>query len=79
MAYVGTGNTVTLSGLTVGTTYHVAVYEVNGTGGPENYLTTSPATATSTPVVPNTYYSFGNNCCLPLLSAWWTATDGTGN
>jgi hypothetical protein len=36
VAYLGAGNTVVLSGLTVGTTYHVAVYEVNGTGGPDH-------------------------------------------
>lgn len=79
-AYVGTGNTVTLAGVTVGTIYHVAVYEVNGTGGPENYLTTVPATAASSPVVPNTYYSDYPTSTLPTVTgSWWTGTGGTGN
>jgi pectate disaccharide-lyase len=40
--YLGTGNTVTVSNLSSGTTYYVAVYEYNGTAsGSENYLTTS--------------------------------------
>ncbi len=44
VAYLGTGNSATLTALTTGTTYYVAVYEVNGSGGAENYLTSSPAT-----------------------------------
>lgn len=44
VAYSGSGNSFSLSGLTPSTTYHVAVYEFNGSGGTENYLTTSPAT-----------------------------------
>jgi hypothetical protein len=40
--YNGTGNSVSVTGLTLGTTYHVAVFEYNGTGGStEGYLTTS--------------------------------------
>ena len=44
VAYLGTGTTVTLTGLSTSTTYYVAVYELNGSGGSENYLTVSPAT-----------------------------------
>lgn len=77
VVYVGSGNAVTLSGLTIGTTYYVSVYEVNGTGGSENYLTTSPATG-SAAAVPNTYYSFGNNAPTSV-AVWWTGTGGTGN
>ena len=44
VAYLGTGTTVTLTGLSTSTTYYVAVYELNGSGGSENYLTDSPAT-----------------------------------
>ena len=43
-AYSGSGNSVTVTGLTPGTTYHVAVYEFNGTAGTQNFLLTSPAT-----------------------------------
>jgi hypothetical protein len=78
VAYLGADNTVTLAGLTVGTTYHVAVFEVNGAFGPENYLTTSPAVTNSMPVVANTYYSFGNNDPSSVY-AWTTASDGSGN
>ncbi|HEX9979608.1 MAG TPA: T9SS sorting signal type C domain-containing protein [Flavobacterium sp.] len=41
--YTGTGNNVAVTGLTPTTAYHVAVYEYNGSGGTENYLSTSPA------------------------------------
>jgi hypothetical protein len=42
VVYSGTGNSVNVTGLNATTTYHVAVYEFNGTGGTENYLTTTP-------------------------------------
>jgi hypothetical protein len=44
VVYAGTGNSVSITGLTAGTTYHVAVYAYNGSGGTENYLATAPAT-----------------------------------
>ena len=42
---------MTVTGLPEGTTYYAAVYEFNGSGGAENYLTSSPPTAfeTTTP------------------------------
>ena len=49
-----------------------AVYEVNGAGGSENYLTTSPATS-SAAATGNIYYSIGANPYLLLaigLTAW---------
>ncbi|MGE0083604.1 MAG: tandem-95 repeat protein [Desulfococcaceae bacterium] len=50
--YNGTGNTVTVTGLTPGLTYFVAVYEFNGTGGSENYLTSiAPASGNTTTVM----------------------------
>ncbi len=42
--YNGTDCSVTVTGLSVTSVYHVAVYEFNGSGGSENYLITSPAT-----------------------------------
>lgn len=48
VVYSGTGNSVNVTGLSPATTYHVAVYEFNGSGGTENYLTTSPATGNRT-------------------------------
>lgn len=40
--YSGTGNSAAVTGLSPAVVYHVAVYEYNGTGGTENYLTASP-------------------------------------
>jgi hypothetical protein len=48
VVYTGTGNTVNVSGLSATTTYHIAVYEFNGTAGIENYINTSPATGNRT-------------------------------
>jgi len=42
VVYNGTGNSVTVSGLTYNTTYYVRVYDFNGSAGTENYYTTSP-------------------------------------
>lgn len=47
----GSSNTVTVTGLTPGTTYYVAVFEFNGSGGTENYLTTNPATGSQATTV----------------------------
>jgi hypothetical protein len=69
VVYLGTGNTVTLSNLTIGTTYSVAVYEVNGAGGPENYLTNSPATGNQTAAA-NIYYSVGTGISPSTLTSW---------
>ena len=41
--YSASGNTDTILGLAPNTTYHFAVYEYNGSGGTENYLTLNPA------------------------------------
>lgn len=46
--YSGSGNTVNLTGLQPNTAYHVAVYDYNGSGRTESYLTTSPATGNRT-------------------------------
>ena len=77
VAYLGTGNSVTLSGLTASTNYNVAVYELNGAAGSENYLTTSPATGNQT-ATGNNYYSSGNNNPTTLAN-WFTGTGGTGS
>ncbi|WP_294820292.1 T9SS sorting signal type C domain-containing protein [uncultured Flavobacterium sp.] len=44
VVYSGNSNTVNITGLNPATTYHVAVYEFNGTAGTQNYRTTLPAT-----------------------------------
>lgn len=43
VVFSATGNAVAVTGLSAATTYHVAVYEYNGTGPTANYLTASPA------------------------------------
>jgi hypothetical protein len=44
VVFNGTGNSVTVTNLAGGTVYQFAVYEFNGSGGTQNYLTTAPAT-----------------------------------
>lgn len=46
--YSASGNTDTILGLAPNTIYHFAVYEYNGSGGTENYLTASPAVGSQT-------------------------------
>ena len=46
--YSGNSNTVNITGLQPNTIYYVAVYDYNGSGGTESYLTTSPATGNRT-------------------------------
>jgi hypothetical protein len=48
VVFGGTGNAVTVSGLDEETTYHFAVYEINGIPGQEKVLTADPATGSFT-------------------------------
>jgi hypothetical protein len=48
VVYGGSGSSVTVTGLTANTVYHVAVFEYNGSSTTTNYLTTSPATGNRT-------------------------------
>ncbi|MGV8018097.1 MAG: T9SS type A sorting domain-containing protein [Ignavibacteria bacterium] len=50
--YNGTGSSVTVTGLSSNTTYHVAIFEFNGSGTTVNYLTTTPATGSQTTTMP---------------------------
>jgi hypothetical protein len=51
--YNGAGTSVTLTGLTSGVTYYVAVYDFNGSGGTENYLTPGAIGNATTLAVPS--------------------------
>lgn len=44
VVYSNTGNNVTVTGLSASTTYHVSVFEYNGSGSGSNFLLTTPAT-----------------------------------
>ena len=55
VVYNSNGNSVTVTGLTAGTTYYVTAYEYNGSAGSEDYLTTGATTgSTTTPSIPTT-------------------------
>jgi hypothetical protein len=73
VVYSSTGNSINVTGLTANSTYHVAVYSFNGSGGQENYLTTAPATANTTTNL-TTYYYVGGAGGLTSASAWNTAS-----
>lgn len=64
VAYLGTGTSVTLTGLSPDTTYYVAVYELNGAGGSENYLT-PPTTGSQTTVAS------------PISALTWTGAESS--
>lgn len=80
VVYNGTGNSVIVTGLTSGVTYHVAVYAFNGSSGTENVLTTSPATANGTTGVPTYYYVGGagnSSNTFATANMWATTLNGT--
>ena len=78
VVYTGTGNAVTITGLTTGGTYYVSVMEFNGNAGTENYLTTSPATgnATTTQTVYTWVGGTSSAAALADRSNWSTAGVG---
>lgn len=65
VVYSGTANTAVVTGLTAATVYHVSLYEFNGAGGTENYLTTLAAT--------------GNRKTLNATYGWQIASQNTIN
>jgi hypothetical protein len=80
VVYTGTGSSVTVTGLAVGTTYHVAAYSFNGSNGTENYLTASSATGNATTGVPTYYYVGGAGATTNTFSTanmWSTSVNGT--
>ncbi|MCP4336359.1 MAG: tandem-95 repeat protein, partial [Mycoplasma sp.] len=52
VVYSGTGSSVPVTGLTLGTAYYAAVYEFNGSGGTQNYLVPAAAGNFTTRYVP---------------------------
>lgn len=77
VVYKSTAATVTVTGLTDGHTYYVAVYSFNGSGGTENYLTTSPGTGNQLATTIS-YYSQGS-VDPAVLTNWNTVRAGGGS
>ena len=81
VAYLGTGTSVNLTGLSATTTYYVAVYSLNGTSGSENYLTATPATGNTTTLSsePTSQASAVNFTSISdnAFTINWTVGDGT--
>ena len=67
--YNGSGNSVTVTGLSKGTTYYVKVYSYNGASGSENYLTSNPASSSQ---------DIGNIITSAQSGPWGTTTTWTG-
>lgn len=61
VVYAGSGNSVSVTGLTPGETYFFAVFEYNCAAGGERYLTTSPATGSGT-TEPENILNFDYTC-----------------
>jgi hypothetical protein len=85
VVYNGTGNSVTITGLTAGATYYFKVFEYNCTPGWEEFLTTSPPsgslpTSGSTPpsAGPNQYLCSGTTTTTMAGSGTgtWTLVSG---
>lgn len=81
VVYTGTGNSVTVTGLTTGTAYYVAVYTFNGSNGTQNYLTTTPATGSTTTLTSTYYYVGGVGGTNSTNNSWnsanqWSSTLG---
>ncbi len=66
VVYNSTGSSVTVTGLTKGTWYFVNVYELNGSGGTENYRTSTFATS----------YQMAAGTITAVGSGLWSGTSG---
>jgi Secretion system C-terminal sorting domain len=77
--FTNTGNSVTVTGLTAGATYHVTVYEYNGGSYPVYYTTAAPTSSFSTvqaPTQPSSFLQFTNIEGNRMHLQW---TNGNGN
>lgn len=74
VVYNGTGNSVTITGLSKLNTYYVKVYSYNGSAGTENYLVTGASTS-SQATLPGEIVSSGANSA---GVAWATTTAWVG-
>jgi hypothetical protein len=78
--YVGSGSSTTISGLTPGFTYHVTVYEFNGTAAPV-YLTANAPVASqiisNTPTVPASGVQFSNVEGNRMNVSWMSGNGGS--
>jgi 2-keto-4-pentenoate hydratase len=83
VVYNGNGSSVTVTGLTTGTTYYFEVFEYNGSAGSELYLTSggpltgnqAPAAAATAPTTQSTALSFSSITCNSMVLTW---TKGNG-
>ncbi|MFN3404242.1 MAG: immunoglobulin domain-containing protein [Cytophagaceae bacterium] len=82
--YSGSGNSVTLTGLSASTTYHVAIFEYAGSGSETNYLTSTYPTANQTtnaatasePTIAASGLSFSSVTSSSMTLTW---TNGNGS
>ncbi len=88
IGYAGTGTTANITGLTAGTTMYFAVFGYNdkysgvSTSGYENYLTTSPATTSTTTIVASNasdYFRSRATGTWATATTWESSVNGTDN
>ncbi len=85
VVYNSTGTSVSVTGLTAGVEYFVAVYSFNNSASVPNYLTASPATNSQRSYSTNDYRSAASGAWSTLStwqrwngSTWQTPTSGEG-
>lgn len=80
VAYIGTGNSVTISNLNASTSYYVKAYEVNGTGSSSKYSVVSnvlnPSTTTYVPSIQASNVTISNQTTSSMFIQW---RKGNGN
>jgi MBG domain (YGX type)/Ig-like domain CHU_C associated len=77
VVYNGIGSSVPITGLTANTTYYVAVYEFNGSGGTQNYLTSTPAAGSQATVDPSILqYRSATSGNWGTAGTWEVSSDG---
>ena len=88
IVYNGTGNSVSITGLSNGTTYYIRVYEYNGTGAqtkystgtgtnnPKAFSTTNPSNSNSSDIVTNGSYTYSTGIAYSSFQASSGLTTG---
>ncbi|NOZ47326.1 MAG: NDNF family protein, partial [Chlorobi bacterium] len=79
VVYIGTGTTVTVSGLSAGTTYEFYAFEFNGSGGTEDYLTSGSTNNISQITGPSSQANSitFSSVTTTSMTVNWTSGDGS--
>ncbi len=78
VVFAGVGTTITITGLTAGQTYYVAVIEYNGSSGGENYRTSDRPYSSVIKLMAPTLNAASDTTASGFVASWTAVSGATG-